>query len=297
MRPAAVAAALLLLRAEVAPLPDGNAYVRRLVEKERHREEVLDRYTYDLLAVREDLDDRGRVKQSHARRFETFYVKGRPVRRLVEENGRALEPDEQARADREAREMVEAVRGGRAISERPGVRLSVLLDRYDFRSIGRETIAGRPAIVLDFTPRAGGREKGGDRLLRQVRGRVWVDEADEEVMRAELASLAPVKLGGGLGATVSSLTTRIEFRKVDDTVWLPAEDETLAAGRMMIFKKFRTRFRRTYSAYRRFSVESEEAHPTPAPSASPPPPSPSPPAISPPVSVRPSIPSSLRAPS
>ena len=44
MRAAAVAAALLLWRAE-APLPDGNAYVRGLVEKQRHREAVLDQYT------------------------------------------------------------------------------------------------------------------------------------------------------------------------------------------------------------------------------------------------------------
>ena len=62
---------------------------------------------------------------------------------------------------------------------------------------------------------------------------------------------------------MSSLSTRIEFRKVDDAVWLPAEDETIVSGRVMLFKKFRTRLRRTYGDYRRFSVDSEE---TPSPS-------------------------------
>ncbi len=219
MRRAAVAAALLLWRAE-APLPEGNAYVRGLVDRQRHREEVLDLYTYDLLSVREELDDRGAIEESHSRRFEIFSVKGRPVRRLVEEDGRPLSPGRQAREDREARELAEAVRSGRAVSERPGVRLSAILDRYDFRAIAREP-------------------------------------------------LAPLKWGGGLGASVSSLSTRIEFRKVDDAVWLPAEEETVAAGRVLLFKKFRRRFRRTYGGYRRFSVDSQESpRPSPFPSPS-----------------------------
>jgi len=267
MRGAAVAAALLLWRAE-APLPEGNAYVRVLVDKQRHREEVLDLYTYDLRSVREELDDRGAAHESHSRRFEIFFVKGRPVRRLVEEDGRPLPPDRQAREDREARELAEAVRAGRAVSERPGLRLSAILDRYDFRAVAREPVAGRLAIVLEFTPRPGERKIENDRLLRQVQGHIWVDEAEQEIVRAELTNVAPIKLGWGLGASVSSLSTRIEFRKVDDAVWLPAEDETVAAGRIMLFKKFRRRFRQTYGGYRRFSVDSQES-PRPSPSPSP----------------------------
>jgi hypothetical protein len=274
MHRAAVAAALLLWSAE-APLPEGNAYVRGLVDKQRHREEVLDLYTYDLVSVREDLDDRGAVEESHSRRFEIFFVKGRPVRRLVEEDGRPLPPARQAREDREARELAEAVRSGRAVSERPGVRLSAILDRYDFRALAREPVAGRSAVVLEFAARPGARKLENDRVLRQVRGRIWVDEAEREIMRAEITNVAPIKFGWGLGASVSSLSTRIEFRKVDDTVWLPAEDETFASGRMLLFKKFRRRFRQTYGGYRRFSVDSEEA-PSSAPSPSGPSPSPSP---------------------
>jgi hypothetical protein len=258
MRLAALAA-VLLLRAEAPPLPEGNAYVRGLVDKQRHREEVLDLYTYDTLEVREELGEGGAVKETRSRRYETFFVRGRPLRRLVEEDGRPLSPAKQAREDREAREMAEAVRAGRAVVEQPGVRLSALLERYDFRAVGRDTVAGRPAIVLEFAPRPGERKIENDRFLRQVQGRLWVDEAEQEVARAELANLAPMKIGWGLKASVSSLSIRIEFRKIDDAVWLPAEDETTVSGRMVLFKKFRTRVRRTYGAYRRFSVDAEES--------------------------------------
>ena len=275
MRAAAVAAALLLWRAE-APLPEGNAYVRSLVEKQRHREEVLDQYTYDLAAVREDLDEAGHVKERETRRYEIFFVKGRPVRRLVEEDGRPLSAARQQREDREAREMAEAVRSGQAVTEQPRVRLSAILDRYDFRAVAREDVAGRTAIVLEFQPRPGDTAREGDRYLSRLRGRIWVDEAEQEVVRTEFTNLAALKVGSAFGASVSSLNVRIEFRKVDDAVWLPAEDETLVSGRALIFKKFRRRFRRSYSNYRRFSVESVES-PSPLPSPSPSPaPSPSP---------------------
>ena len=271
MRAAAVAAALLLWRAD-APLPEGNAYVRGLVEKQRHREEILDQYTYDLASVREDLDEAGRVKERETRRYEIFFVKGRPVRRLVEEDGRPLSAARQQREDREAREMAEAVRSGRAVTEQPRMRLSAILDRYDFRAVAREDVAGRTAIVLEFQPRPGDLGLEGDRYLRRLGGRIWVDEAEQEVVRTEITNLAAIKVGSVLGASVSSLSTRIDFRKVDDAVWLPAEDETLVSGRALIFKKFRRRFRRTYGNYRRFSVESTESRspiPSPIPSPSP----------------------------
>jgi hypothetical protein len=257
MRPA-VLAALLMLGAEASPLPEGNAYVRGLADKQRHREELLDLYTYDTVEERDELDEAGNVKERRQRRYETFFVLGRPLRRLVEEDGRPLSPERQAREDADARALAEAVRSGRAVTERPGVRLSAILGRYDFRATGREEVGGRTAIVLEFTPRPGPTPLENDRLLREVQGRLWVDEQETEVVRAEIASLAPLKIGLGLKATVSSFSSRIDFRKVDDAVWLPAEDEMLAAGRVMLFKKFRTRVRRTYSSYRRFSVESEE---------------------------------------
>lgn len=257
MLPAALAATLLLLAAD-ASLPEGNAYVHGLLDKQREREEILDRYTYDVHSVREDLDDRGEVKERHTRAHEIFFVKGRPVRRLVEEDGKALPPDKQAREDQKARETAEAVRSGRAVTERPGLRLSAILERYDFHAVRREAVDGRTAVVLDFSPRPGERKIENDALLRRVQGHLWVDEAEREIVRAEITNLAPLKFGWGLGASVSSLATRIEFRKIDGAVWLPAEDETLASGRVLLLKKFHTRFRRTYSGYRRFSVESED---------------------------------------
>ena len=50
---------LLAQAPETPPLPEGNAYVRALVARQRHREEALNRYTYDMEEIEESLDAQG----------------------------------------------------------------------------------------------------------------------------------------------------------------------------------------------------------------------------------------------
>jgi hypothetical protein len=243
------------------PLPEGNAYVRELAARQRQRAEVLDSYTYDLVSVREDLDGKGAVIRRRTQTYETFFVGGRPVRRQVSEDGRPLNAKQQASADREAEDRAEAIRKGQAAEERPGARLLVILERFDFRTAGREDIGGRPAIVLDFVPQPGKRDIEGDAALRHLTGRIWVDEAEREIVRAEIRNREPIKLAWGLGATVSSLEIHTEFRKVDGAAWLPVRDETLVSGRILLLKRFRARITRSYGNYRKFEIDVQETTP------------------------------------
>jgi hypothetical protein len=255
---AALLVAGALLASPDPSLPDGNVLVRELAAKQRRWEELLNTYTYDMEIVREDLDKEERVKKRESRRYEVFYVKGRPIRRLVAEGGRPLPPDRQAKVDREAQEKVEAIHERRVANETPFVRLSAILERYDFRAVGREDVEGRPAIVLEFSALPGSRPLKHDKVLRSLAGRVWMDEAEREVVRAEVRNTEGLKFFAGLGANVSSVSGTFEFRKVGDTLWLPVRDETRAAGRMLLFKTFRTRVVRSYENFRRFEVQSEE---------------------------------------
>ena len=198
------------------------------------------------------------MKKTRSRTYEVFFVRARPVRRLVAEDGRPLSAERQRKVDREAREKAEAISGGSAVTEQPGVRLSAILDRYDFRALGREAVDGRPSIVLDFGARPGRRTIEGDNVLRNLAGRIWVDEAEGEVVRAEARNTSSIRFALGLGASVSTLSFRLEFRKVDDSVWLPLRTEAAFAGRALLFKGFRTRVTTTYGNYRRFRVDVDE---------------------------------------
>jgi hypothetical protein len=247
------------------PLPEGNAFVRSLVAKQRHNEEHLDRYAYDIEDVREELDGRGRVTERRTRLFQVFYVKGRPLRKLVAEDGRPLSPDRQAREEARVRELSEAIRRGEVARERPGVRLSAMLERYDFRALGRETVEGRRAVVLEFQARPGDRPLDSDFVLKKLAGRVVADEEAREVLRVELTSTEPIRVALGLGASVSSVDVVVEFQPVDGVVWLPKRVETNVSGKKLIFKAFGRRHTQLFRNYSRFNVESEEQIKPPSP--------------------------------
>lgn len=240
------------------PLPEGNAYVRGLVGRQRAREEALSRYTYDVLEAEEQLDKDDSVKKRETKRYEVFFVKGMPVRRQVEEHGRPLSLDKQAREDRRSREKVESIRKGLVAREQTSTRISQILERYNFRSVARESLPSGDAIMLDFAPLPGKRGLDSDKVLRAIAGRIWVDEQDQAVARAEFRNTTGIKFALGLGASIKSLDVHLEFQRMEDGVWLPLHVSATAAGRILIFKGFRTRETTTYSNWKRFGVETEE---------------------------------------
>ena len=232
--------------------------MRGLVGAQRQREEAISLYTYDVTEVREQLDRDGRVRRREIRAYEVFHVKGRPVRRLVARDGRPLEGKQREKEERRAGELASALRAGTATSEQPGVRLSSVLERYDFSAIGREAMDERCALVFDFAARPGDFALERDGLLRRLAGRLWVDEAEEAVARVEVRNTSGLRFALGLGATVSSLSFEARFRRLEEGVWLPRSLAVSAKGKKLLFKGFRVRTTTTYDRYRRFEVDVRE---------------------------------------
>jgi hypothetical protein len=256
------AAALVLAAACTASAPppaDPNAFVRALVGAQRQREEALSRYTYDVAEVREELDREGRARRRESREYEVYHVRGRAVRRLVRRDGRDLEGREREKEDARARELASALGSGRAATEQPGLRLSRVLERYDFAFAGREEREGRCAVVFSFTARPGDFPLERDGVLRRLAGRLWVDQDERAVARVEVHNTEGLRFALGLGATVSSLGFAADFVRMEDGVWLPRRVQASAIGRKLLVRRFRTRSTTTFSAYRRFGVEVEEA--------------------------------------
>jgi hypothetical protein len=254
--------ATLLLAAALAQnapsdLPEGNAFVRGLIGAQKKHEEALNRYTYDELEVREELDGKGGVKKRRSRLFEIFHVRGRPVRKLTAENDQPLSPARQREVEREVAKKVQGILAGQTVAERPGVRLSAILERYDFRAVAREEVDGRPAIALDFVPRPGKRALQNDSRLRQLTGRIWVDEAEREIVRAHIRNLQPVKFALGIGGRLSRLDLDLRFRKLEDGVWLPRETRGDFEGRKL-FSSFHIRNTQSFERYRVFEVQADE---------------------------------------
>ena len=246
-----------LAQAAAADLPEGNAFVRGLIGAQKRHEEAQNRYTYDELEVREEFDSAGAVKKRRSRLYEVFHVKGRPVRKLTAEDDLPLSPARRGEVEREVAKKVEDILKGETVAERPGIRLSAILERYDFRAVAREPLDGRTALALDFTPRPGKRALEHDSRLRQLTGRIWVDEEAREVVRAQIRNLEPMRFALGIAGKLSRLDVDLRFRKLEDGVWLPREIRAEFEGRKL-FSSFHVRNTQTYERYRVFEVQSEE---------------------------------------
>jgi hypothetical protein len=261
----AVGLGLFLTAGTASPLPEGNEFVRVLVNKQKRREETLNHYTYDVEQLLEELDAKGTVTSRKVRRYEIFYVGRQPLQKLVAEDGRPLSGREREAEEARVRDKVTAAMKEHVSLDDPGVRLSTILERYDFHTVGREDVDGWPALVLDFQPRPGKRDLKGDAVLRNLGGRIWVDEAEKEIVRAEVRNTGPIKFAFGLGANVSGLALTIDFRKIEDGFWLPARVEATAEARVLLMKGFRGRTTSIFSRYRRFQAATEEEVKPPTP--------------------------------
>jgi hypothetical protein len=259
------AALALVLAAGEAPLPEGNDFVKGLLQTQKRREEALNRYTYDLEEQVEEMDANGVATSRRVRRYEVFHVKGRPVRKLVAEGGgplsRALREKEEARVREEVEDLVK----GRVAVEEGSLRLSSILERYDFKSVGREDRDGWSTLVLDWSARPGKTDLEGDAVLRTLAGRLFVDEEEGQVVRAEIRNTGGIKFALGVGATVTTLGLVMDFRKVEDGLWLPARIEAEVAARLLLLKGVRARSTWVFSRFRRFEADAQEAVRPPQP--------------------------------
>jgi hypothetical protein len=255
---------LLLVLLDTSPaLPEGNALVKKVLAKQRTLEDALDTYTYDVLERRQELDKDGKAKTEKSRLYEVFYVRGAPVARKVEEGGHPLSPDAQKGEDARVARKVKDISSDPTAADREDIKLSRMLSRYDFKSVGREEVEGHVTVVMDFLPLPGKRDLAHDNVLRAVGGRVWVDEAEEQLVRAELRNTSGIKWAWGLGASISEIRMVMGFKPIDN-VWLPSEFSLAARGRILLVKGFRLLTTETYSHYRRFEVtEEEEVKPPP----------------------------------
>jgi hypothetical protein len=249
--------------AQEPPLPEGNAYVRSIIGGGRPQDAAINDYAYDREETREDLDDNGRPTSRESRRFEVYFVRTRPVRRLVARNGLPLSPKEQAEVDRKAKALAQAIADGKTVSEQPGLRLAGLLDRFDFKAVGREQRFGRSTLAFAFEPRKDSPSQASSgavspEVARILTGRVYIDEADRRVARLEARSAPGQKASVATGVTLNAFELVMEYAAVENGVWLPRRVETVASGRAFFFKTFRVRRTTAYSNFRKFKVETEE---------------------------------------
>ena len=257
-----------------APLPEVQTFLREVRARLHSDDYLLDQYTFTERQTQRQLDSNGNVKKVTSAVYEVYPSPepGRTYRKLIEKDGTALTAEELAKEDqkqeaKEARKIAklyseDASRRASAESERrlkETKTIDEIFQVFAFQIIGRETLGGRSAIVVSFTPRPGGEmDSRAGRILQKFTGRAWVDEEDRQLVRVDAELMDDLSFGFGLLAKLKKgAHAEILRRKVNDEIWLPAAARFVGHGRLLLIKGLHIDSLSEYSDYKKFTVATE----------------------------------------
>jgi hypothetical protein len=102
-----------------------------------------------------------------------------------------------------------------------------LIKHFRYELLGTNVVGGRPAFHLSFEPRADDKVlPREDQIVGLMRGTVWIDAADYEVVKIDARLCESVEMLGGIVGALRKLSVVIERRRLSGNFWENAEIDT-----------------------------------------------------------------------
>ncbi len=274
MRHSVVALALAFHLAHAfaaAPSPDVPELLHSVAEKARSvsHQTNAPAFVFEKLSLLDALAADGTVKRTAEKTYQVTMLHGMTHNRLVAIDGRPLSTEEAtALTEKEQRwrNRYAIGTGSGSLDRMDEVVNERLLDRFEFTFAGHEDVRGRSCFVLSFQPRKG--ELPDDRLMDRVinllTGRIWIDEADDEVARADVHTEGILRLWGGFLGTLESFELHVDRDRSPEGTWFNRFAEVDVHGRRL-FSGIHFRLREIAHPHRRNVRPSESSDTAMAP--------------------------------
>lgn len=217
--------------------------VRRLLDRSGGLSNRLAgaRYTFRRATAMEELDSQGRVKERTTKEHAVTAQGLEQSSRLVSVDGVALPEAERQREQQKEEGNREKFASRRERPARQAHQLDrELLQRFQYRLLGTESMNGRSTYVLAFESQdkaSGG--KIADKILARLQGRIWVDAEEFEPVRLEADLGEPVAVGLFL-AVLDEFRTVVIRRRLPSGWWVD-EQVNLSVGGRKLIQRFRGR--------------------------------------------------------
>jgi hypothetical protein len=203
------------------PLPALEELFERVLEragKERDNDRAFaTNYVFIRTRTKEFRNAKGEVKKQETKirtNNPALIIAAVGTPKPVREETRQREPD------RPVSDTHSNVRG-KAFKEDDFLANGDLVKRFDFKLTGREAVNGRPALIVEFQPKPGKLPERNlkDKFINKAAGRVWIDEDDSALVKANLWLTERVNVLGGLVGAVWKFTTEVERERLDEGLW------------------------------------------------------------------------------
>lgn len=197
-------AAVLLVAASTRSaeaLPEASVVLKRLQSRLEQQLSSTNKFTYTRTNTVDELDSGGKLKKRSLKIYRVTQAQGLPRARLVCVDGRWLSESEQrTRTADELRLQRTIAEDKNPDQKKPKAWLTdELLERFQFTVAARTNIQGRSALILTFqpVPDAPVRQMS-DRIVNKIRGELWIDEAEDEIVYLQIGTGEAVKFWGGI---------------------------------------------------------------------------------------------------
>ena len=213
--------------------------------------------------VVEKLDGSGHVKSRTVKTYESMVLDGSDYNRVVAINDKPLSPqqqraeDEKMARERERRRKESPAERQKRVSkyqrerQQDNAMMREMVNAFNYKLIGEETVHGRPCWVLQATPRPGYVPKNRDsRVLTGMQGKLWIDKADVQWAKVEAEVVKPVAFYAVATVTPGTKFT-LEQKPVGDGVWLPAHFAVKVNSSILSVFSHNSLDDETYTNYRR----------------------------------------------
>jgi len=194
-------------------------------------------YSYTKFSVTEEFNGKGKLKEKKEKLLQ--FESGRGRLSQLKLNGRTLSGAEfrkQEEAALEVRQQATDSKSNRHEDNWEKYITPQLVAKYSFKLLGEEIINGRSAYVLGFEPAGNNLPVNHliERLTNRLGGKVWVDEEDFEVARAQVGLRGEVALWGGVLGNLKKCNFTVERSRVDDHVWFNTATNGEFEGRKLL---------------------------------------------------------------
>lgn len=221
--------ALLVSRANAAtpsPLPPLETVLQRVMETsavENAQYHIFNQhYFYTRDKVTKFFDGAGKLKQCHEKQSTNnpapAFVLSMPAL--------APAPAPQVVSSKKEAQKADAPSvHGVALGKKEDLMNPDIVKRFKFTLVGRDTINGRSALIVDFAPVSDSLPilNIKDRFINSVEGRAWVDEKEFTLERVDLHLKQKVSVLGGVAGSVSKFTLSFDRERTADGYWFTRE--------------------------------------------------------------------------
>jgi hypothetical protein len=231
----------VLAELETNSLPKVQDVLKRVLERAqvevKNDREFKARYAFTRTKVTEYRNSQGKVKNRQEKRSEN-----NPAPRVLPvafEASHAEANEDSLTAGRELRPDANGDVKGRPFRKSDFPITDELLKRFRFELVGRETINGRAALVVDFKPASKDLpiRNFKDRFINKAAGRIWVDEGEAALVKADVHLTESVNVVGGLVGAVHKCRYAFQRGRTAEGLWFTTQIDWHLEGRQIFTNK------------------------------------------------------------